>query len=325
MTQVQGSHAVVTGGAGFIGSHLVDGLLARGAARVTILDSMKYANATYRQPADPRVTVVRYDIGVDPPARHEELLRGVDLLFHLAAEKHNQSLQSPQQLIDANITGTHALFDAAGRLGVKKLVFSSSLYAYGRLTGPPMREDEVPRPHTLYGISKLTGEHLARHTRATYGLPWVALRYFFVYGPRQYPGLGYKSVIVRNFERLLRDEAPVILGDGQQALDYVHVEDVVAATIGAMESELDGEVLNVGSAQATTIDELTRVMTEVSGRSIAAVHGPADWTAGTCRVGDTSRIRERLGWAPRVPLREGLARTYAWLARDFAESSDRVP
>ena len=311
---VAGRRVLVTGGAGFIGSHLVDALLARGAARVTVLDSMKFANDTHVRRSDATVDVVRFTLGEDPDARLAELVDGVDLLFHLAAEKHNQSLATPQHLLAANIAGTYALFDAAGRAGVKKILFSSSLYAYGRVAGPPLSEGEVPRPSTLYGLSKLAGENLALHARSKHGTPFVVLRYFFVYGPRQFPGTGYKSVIVSNFERLRRGEAPVIFGDGAQALDYVYIDDVVDATIGAMESDLDGEILNVGSGDTTTINALTRAMIDVSGAAVAPTFAPPDVTAGSSRVGDTARVRELLGWCPRVDLREGLARTYAWLS-----------
>jgi UDP-glucose 4-epimerase len=309
---IAGRRILVTGGAGFIGSHLVDALLARGAAHVTVLDSMKYAHSRERPPED-RVTLLEFTLGTDPQARLVEALAGVDLLFHLAAEKHNQSLPDPQHLLAANIAGTYDLYEAAGRAGVKKLVFTSSLYAYGRVSGPPMLETEVPRPWTLYGISKLTGEHLAAHARDKHGLPYTVLRYFFVYGPRQFPGMGYKSVVVSNFERLRRGEAPVVFGDGLQELDYVYVDDVVDATILAMESDLDREVLNVGSSHATSIADLTQAMVDVSGQRTSPRHAAADWTQGSSRVSDTSKIRRLLGWEPRVSLRDGLARTYSSL------------
>jgi UDP-glucose 4-epimerase len=319
---VSGRHVLVTGGAGFIGSHLVDGLLARGAGRVTILDSLKYANASHRGKPRDRVSVVRLTLGGEGGEDLAEAMADVDLVFHLAAEKHNQSQAEPRALLAANIAGSYDLYQAAGRAGVQKLVFASSLYAYGRVSGPPMREDDLPAPATVYGISKLAGEQLAAHARAKYGMPSLALRYFFVYGPRQFPGTGYKSVIVANFERLLRGEAPVILGDGKQTLDYVYVDDVVDATIRAMESPLDGEVVNVGSAQAVSIEDLTRMMIEVSGKSIAPVYGPADWTQGSARVGENRKIASLLGWTPQTPLREGLARTYRSLVDGFAGSAD---
>jgi UDP-glucose 4-epimerase len=308
---IAGRHVLVTGGAGFIGSHLVDGLLARGAGRVTVLDSFKYASPGHHGQAGDRVSAVKFTLGSDPPERLAEIVADVDLLFHLAAEKHNQSLRDPRQLIAANIAGTYDLYEAAGRAGVQKLVFSSSLYAYGRVNRPPMTEGELPTPTTVYGISKLTGEQLGAHARVKYGLASVALRYFFVYGPRQFPGMGYKSVIISNFERLSRGEAPVIFGDGKQELDYVYVDDVVDATVRAMESPVDGELLNVGSGTASSIDDLTRVMIEVSGKPIAPVYGAADWTHGSSRVSDNRKIASLLGWTPATPLREGLRRTYA--------------
>jgi UDP-glucose 4-epimerase len=307
---IAGRHVLVTGGAGFIGSHLVDALLARGAGRVTILDSLKYANASHRGKARDRVSIVRLTLGSEGGEELAEAMADVDLVFHLAAEKHNQSLAEPRALLAANIAGSYDLYQAAGRAGVQKLVFASSLYAYGRTSGPPMTEDDLPAPATVYGISKLAGEQLAAHARAKYGLPSVALRYFFVYGPRLFPGLGYTSVIVAYFERLARGEAPVIFGDGRQTLDYVYVDDVIDATIRAMESPLDGEVLNVASAAAVSVEDLTRVMLDVSGQSIAPVHGPADWTQGSSRVGDNRKIARLLGWKPATSLREGLDRTY---------------
>lgn len=304
---------MVTGGAGFIGSHLVEALLARGARRVTIVDSMRFANEHHATLGDARVQVLRHSLGHDPFGQIAPVLADVDLLFHLAAEKHNQSLPTPEHLLASNVTGTFALFDAAGRAGVKKVIFTSSLYAYGRVAGAPLVETELSPPWSLYGISKLTGEHLAGHVRRQHGMAAVSLRYFFTYGTRQFPGTGYKSVIVSNFERLRRGEAPVIFGDGEQALDYIYVDDVVEATIRAMELPIDGEVLNIGSGDATTIDALTRTMLDVAGSSAAPVYGPADWTAGSARVADAAKARALLSWRPAVSLREGLARTYEWV------------
>jgi UDP-glucose 4-epimerase len=313
-TTIAGKHALVTGGAGFIGSHLVDALLARGARRVTIVDSMRFANQHHDELERDRVQVIRHTLGADPFEQLAPSLAGVDALFHLAAEKHNQSLATPEQLLASNVTGTYKLFDAAARAGVKKIVFSSSLYAYGRVAGAPLVETELSPPWSLYGISKLTGEHLAGHARHQHGIAAVSLRYFFTYGTRQFPGTGYKSVIVSNFERLRRGEAPLILGDGQQALDYIYVDDVVDATIRAMELPVDGEVINIGSGEPTSIAALTRTMLDVAGSKAAPAHGPADWTAGSSRVADAAKAHRLLGgWRPTVSLREGLARTYDWV------------
>jgi UDP-glucose 4-epimerase len=196
---------------------------------------------------------------------------------------------------------------------VKKVVFSSSLYAYGRMDGPPFSEDDVPRPNTVYGISKLSGEHLHAHFAKTRNLAYNVLRYFFVYGPRQFAGMGYKSVIVKNVGRLLAGERPIVFGDGKQALDYVFVDDVVDATLRAMESDVNGETLNIGSGRPTTVAELIQTLIDLSGRSVAPMHEPSDWTAGSVRVGDVKRAQKVLGWSASTSLREGLARTFDWM------------
>ena len=296
---IRDRHFLVTGGAGFIGSHLCRRLLALGA-RVTAIDSMKYACAR-------DFPITRFTLGSDDVATLP--LGEVDGVFHLAAEKHNQSLATPAALFAANIDGTHQLFAAAARAGVKKIVFSSSLYAYGRMRGEPMSEDELPAPDTLYGITKLAGEHLVGHARRL-GVEGTALRFFFVYGPEQYPGMGYKSVIVANFERLLAGAPALVHGDGAQALDYVYVDDVVDASVRAMERGEPGP-FNIGSGVATSIADLTRRMCALTGGS--AVHDAADWTAGSCRVARVDRVAAALDWRARVPLDDGLARTLAWL------------
>jgi UDP-glucose 4-epimerase len=312
-TAIEGRTALVTGGCGFIGQHLVHALLARGALRVVVLDNLRFGDPAGLAELGPAVSLVRFDLGHDTPAALGAHLEGVDLLFHLAAEKHNASRAEPLSLLASNVAGTFSLLEAAARARVRKVVFSSSLYAYGRRHAPPLQEDEVPRPDTVYGISKLAGEHLLRQAEHSHGQPWVALRYFFVYGPRQYPGLGYKSVIVRNFERLLAGQPAAVRGDGRQALDYVYVDDVVEATLLAMEAEVSGEVLNVGSGRPTEIRSLLEVMTGLAHGPRTFFGEPADETAGTFRAAAIARIQERLGWRPRTGLEEGLARTLAWM------------
>jgi UDP-glucose 4-epimerase len=263
-----------------------------------------------------QVEVVQYTLGESPRDMLKPALEGVTHLFHLAAEKHNQSKDSPARVYQSNIVGTHTLFEDAVAAGVKKIVFTSSLYAYGRTTGAPLAESEVPQPRTVYGISKLAGEHILAHFGQTRGVAWNVLRYLFVYGPKQFAGLGYKSVIMKNFERILSGEPPVILGDGKQELDYVFVDDVVEATLSAMESPVTNEVVNIASGHGTRIDELTEAMLRVSGSALRPTYGPADWTHGSCRVGNAERAAEVLGWRASTPLDDGLLRTFDWIRQN---------
>jgi UDP-glucose 4-epimerase len=263
--------------------------------------------------ADPRLTLVRHVLGPATRGALAAAMAGTDFVFHLAAEKHNQAADDPDAVLAANVLGTNQLFELAAAAGVRKTVFTSSLYAYGRYAGPAMVETEVPVPVTVYGISKLCGERLLAHHVGQSAMRGDVLRFFFVYGPRQLAGRGYKSVVVRNFERLAAGEAPVIFGDGAQALDYVFVDDVVDATIRCMTHAGSGALLNVGSGEAITIAALTRAMCEVAGVAVAPVHAPPDWTAGSHRVGANARIAETLGWTPTTSLRDGLARTWEWV------------
>jgi len=308
---VRDASFLVTGGAGFIGCHTIDALLRGGARRVIALDNLSTGRWD-NVPQDDRVERLTADLARVSPQEMQNAFSGVDYLLHLAAEKHNNAIDAPERVLSVNVDATFRLFRAAADARVRKVIFTSSLYANGRLTLPPMREDDVPEPKTVYGISKLAGEHLLRYFAAQ---RWTALRLFFVYGPKQFAGSGYKSVIVTNFERILRSEAPVIFGDGQQALDYVHVSDVTRAILSALAEAADGEVVNVGTGKAVSVKQLTDCMLEVARSSLRPVNAPADWTAGTHRVCDNSKARQLLGWSPSIAMRDGLAEVYAWMKR----------
>jgi UDP-glucose 4-epimerase len=281
---------------------------------VLAIDSLEYGRRENLDLKDPDIHIEQFRLQSGTSQQLQTLLKGVDYIFHLAAEKHNQSLHSPEHLLDTNVLGTYELLKAAADARVKKIVFTSSLYAYGRMVPPPMSEDEVPAPHTVYGVSKLTGEHLCRHFYLQYAIPVVCLRLFFVYGPRQYVGLGYKSVIVKNFERILKGEKPLIYGDGKQELDYSYVDDVISALVAAMAVGDGFGVFNVGSGCAVSVNELTALMAEIAGLKTAYEYGPRDFTHASSRVASTTKFTECFGPQMRVPLKEGLLRTFEWLS-----------
>ena len=302
----------VTGGCGFIGANVVQHLLDEGASRVLVLDSLK-AGRRERLPVDARIVFVETTLGETPVEKLTELLHGVDGVFHLAAEKHRPSLDSPRELVLTNVLGTRDVIEAGKAAGIRKLVFSSSLYAYGRMSGPPMVETEPCHPHTLYGTTKLAGENLVDAAYRAGAFAAVSLRYFFVYGPRQYVGTGYKSVVVANFERMRRNEPPLIHGDGEQALDYSHVNDIARATVLAMSREVNGKVLNVGSGRALSVNELTEAMMQAAGLRFDPAFDEADDTAGSCRVANTGHAESLLGFRSHVPLEDGLRSAWEWI------------
>jgi UDP-glucose 4-epimerase len=306
---VAGSVVAVTGGAGFVGRRLVERLAEAGAARVVVLD--RHADGVDWSGLEAPVDRHALTLGEASVERLRASLRDVRYLFHLAAEKHAEAHGRPSDILTANVLGTHSLFEAARDAGVAKTVFASSLYAYGRTAGAPMMEAEMPHPTTVYGISKLAGELLGAHFAERSGPAIVTLRYFFVFGPRQTALHGRPSLIPSTFARLARGEPPVVRGDGAQILDYVYVDDVVDATIRAMEACPGGETLNVGSGHAVPVHELIGRMQRVAGTSLAPLEEPGDATARTCRVASIDKIRRVLGWTPRIDLDAGLALTWA--------------
>jgi UDP-glucose 4-epimerase len=312
---LEGWNAMVTAGCGFIGSHLVRSLLARGVKRLVVVDDQQYGRPANLGDAIDDVELVRFTIGADPPEQLAGLMQGVDCLFHLAAAKPTYATESSGAAIDRDIHGAQQLFEIAARAGVKKVVYTSSVYVYGRRSKPEMIETEVPRPDTLYGISKLACEHLLHHFHQQYGLDYTVLRLFFVYGPRQYAGAGRKSVIVDNFERILRGEPPLIRGNGSQVFDYVYVDDVVEALVRAVLPTGSPDVYNVGSGRPTPVDGLIDRMLEVAGRSLPALRLEGDDTADSYRVANCEKIKLALDWEPRVSLREGIERTFRWIER----------
>jgi UDP-glucose 4-epimerase len=298
--------ALVTGAAGFIGSHLVARLADLGWHVIGIDNERSGDWSRLLVPC----TRIERDLATMTTSELAEAAAGVDVCFHLAAEKYNSSRTTPERIIDVNISATRRVLEAAASSGVGKVVFTSSLYAYGSLGPAPMSERDVPTPTTVYGMSKLAGEHLLREAARSRGLSWNVARLFFVYGPRQYAEGGYKSVVVANFERLRRHERPTIYGDGKQALDYVYVEDVVEALLMLSETAHDGLICNVGTGRALSVGELTKMMLTVSRQDLEPLMCPPDWTAGSVRVADCSLARETLGWTATTAMEDGLERVW---------------
>lgn len=297
---------LVTGGAGFIGSHLVAALAADGH-QVRVFDDLSSGRQENLGQVASDVRLLQGDI------RDLAALRaaadGVDVIFHLAAiASVRRSLEEPATTLDINVKGTQNALEAARLAGVRRVVFASSAAVYGAETAMPLRESMPTRPISHYGAHKLMGERLCDVYGHLYGLETVALRYFNVYGPRQNPHSEYAAVIPR-FAALLRGGGtPTIYGDGTQTRDFIHVSDVARANLLAATADAAiGGVFNLGSGERTSISDLLRVMGEVVGSPVTPRHAPA--RAGDIResVASVTLLRATLGFTPQVSLRDGLA------------------
>jgi UDP-glucose 4-epimerase len=297
--------AVVTGGAGFIGSHIVDALLARGD-EVLVLDDFSTGR---RENVPSGARVHEGDIRRDTDRAFDEARP--EVAFHLAAQKDvRASVERPDYDADVNIVGTLHVLEAARRHGTK-IVFSSTGGAiYGECDGPA-GEDHPRQPLSPYGVSKLAGEEYIAAWNRLYGGGHVSLRLGNVYGPRQDPH--GEAGVVAIFMSLLRDGGtPKIFGDGTQTRDYVHVADVVAATLAAVER--DGGVFNVGTGTETSVLDLYERIQRVAGVERAAEFAPARAGELQRSVLDVSLAKRELGWEPKHPLDDGLAETWSWFA-----------
>ena len=301
--------ALVTGGAGFIGRHLVDKLITD-YSEVIIIDSGQTGQlASIAKEA----RLINVDLDSYEINDFMEILHGVDHVFHLAAQKHNTADISPRKMISTNVLSTYNLIIASAQSKVKRFVFTSSLYTYGNLGPRIMNEGDLPKPSTLYGSSKLMGENILRFAEKQYGLNWNVARLFFIYGPGQFAGSGYKSVIVKNFERI-RDGMPVIInGDGNQSLDYLYVQDAVKGIRELANCKIQNKIFNVSSGSLISISDLLLLMEKASSKSVDRIYQSADWTSGSKRFGDNSLMREKLGWEPTVSMFDGLKKTWNFI------------
>jgi UDP-glucose 4-epimerase len=305
---------VVTGGAGFIGSNIVDAYLAQGH-EVHVLDDFSTGQ---KSNLNRKAELHEVDI-TDPQAAHVIERVKPDTLSHHAAQMDvRHSVADPAFDARVNIIGFITLLEAAKNAGVKKVIFASSGGAvYGEQDVFPAPEDHVTRPASPYGVSKRAGELYLSYYQQTFGLPYIALRYANVYGPRQ-SAKGEAGVVAIFLTLLLAGKTPVINGDGGQTRDYVYVGDVVAANVNALKSSFVGPV-NIGTGVETDVITLYHHLRQALGSEIQAVHGPAK--AGEQRRSslDARRATAVLGWRPQVALADGLQRT----AEYYRETSGR--
>jgi UDP-glucose 4-epimerase len=303
--------SLVTGGSGFIGSHLVEGLLARGQS-VRVLDDFSTGNRANLEAVRGRIELL--EGSVTDPATVRAVVQGCTTVYHLAAlPSVAKSVEDPVQSHAIAATGTLHVLDAARQAGVRRLVYAGSSSAYGDQPGAVRTEDDGLMPLSPYAAAKLAGEHYCSCWTAVYGLETVRLRFFNVFGPRQDPKSPYSGVIALFIAAMSAGRAPTIFGDGLQARDFVYVADVVQALMKAAQAPAAvGNVYNIGSGGSTTVLDLVQQLNSLLGTRIAPVHAPP--RAGDIRLSqaDISRARRDLSFDPAVTFKEGLARTLAF-------------
>jgi nucleoside-diphosphate-sugar epimerase len=304
--------ALITGGAGFIGSNIASTLAASGA-RVRVIDDLSTGHRENLEEIKGDLDFIQASIGDE--AALARALEDVELVFHEAAiPSVPRSVENPRETHVACVDATFSLLLAARDRKVRRLVYAASSSAYGDQPTLPKKEEMSPDPLSPYAVAKLVGEYYCQVFTRVYGLETVALRYFNVFGPRQDPGSQYSGVISRFIDSLIRGEQPVIFGDGEQSRDFTYVENVVQANLRAAEAEgAVGRVINIGNGQRTTLNELLEELKSLTGRSDVEVdYRPA--RSGDVRhsLADTQRARDLLGFEPGIGLREGLQLTIDW-------------
>ena len=313
--RIDGSSVLVTGGCGLIGSATIDLLLRdHSPARIVVLDNLSRGTLANIAQAlnDPRVSLVHGDI------RDAALVRaavaGIDAVIHMAALRITACAADPRNALEVMCDGSFNVIEAARVAGVQKVVAASSASVYGMANTFPTREDHHPyNNQTWYGATKVMLEGLLRSYHAMFGLPYVALRYFNVYGPRMDMHGKYTEVLIRWMDRIAAGEPPLILGDGRQTMDFVYIDDVARANVLALASDVSDEVFNVASGTETSLQELASALLRVMDSQLRPVYGPERAVNPVSRrLADIRKAEELLGFKARIGVHEGLEGLVKW-------------
>ncbi len=314
MNNLSGKKVLVIGGAGLIGSHVVEQLLLEDIEEVVVFDNFVRGTHDNLNTAlkDNRCKI--YPIGGD--VKDIDILnaavKGKDYVVHLAALWLLQCYEYPRAAFETNIKGTYNVLEACRDNGTQKLVYSSSASVYGDAVEIPMTEDHPFRNDTFYGATKVAGEQMLHAFHKRYGLNYAGLRYMNVYGPRQdYKG-AYIAVIMKMLDKIDRGEQPEIYGDGSQTYDFIYVEDTARANVCALKAEEKAGFYNVGSGKGTTIKELAEMIVKITGFSEGVKYNPAGQTFVTQRIGSTRKTEKELNFKSSIELEEGLRKLIEW-------------
>jgi UDP-glucose 4-epimerase len=319
---LRGSRVLITGGAGAIGSHLCDLVVQAGARDIVVLDNFVRGRRDNLAWAESNGPVQVIDGDICDRQLVDELTEGVDLVFHQAAIRITQCAEEPRLAKEVMIDGTYNVLESAVRHGVGKVVAASSASVYGLAETFPTSESHHPYANdTLYGAAKVFNEGLLRSFHAMYGLDYVALRYFNVYGPRMDIHGVYTEVLVRWMERIQAGQPPLILGDGSQTMDFVYIPDVARSNLLAAEAEVTDAVFNVASGTETSLLELAEMLLKVMGSDLDVEFGPERRVNKVSRrLADTTAARRELGFTADTDLEAGLRGLVEWWRTERAPS-----
>ncbi|WP_172123520.1 MULTISPECIES: NAD-dependent epimerase/dehydratase family protein [unclassified Devosia] len=311
---MQGKRVLITGGAGLIGSHIADLVADQSPAEIVILDNFVRGRMDNLAAAQAKAPIRIIEGDVRDIALVHASMAGIDTLFHQAAIRITQCAEDPRLAHDVLATGTFNVLEAAVKAGVGKVVAASSASVLGAADQFPTTELHHPyNNRTIYGAAKTYNEALLRSFNEMYGLPYVALRYFNVYGPRMDVYGAYTEVLIRWMERIANGLPPIIMGDGTQTMDFVHVRDIARANVLAAAAPASDTVYNVASGTETSLAELARTLLDVMGSSLAPIHEPARKVNPVARrLASTEKATRELGFTAEISMKEGLRDLVAW-------------
>lgn len=311
---IKGKTILVIGGAGFIGSHVVDELLNEDIKNVIIYDNFCRGTKENIETSLKDDRVKLFEIGGEVMQTDilDKAVKESDAVIHLAALWLLQCYEYPRSAFDVNIRGTFNVLEACSNNKIERLVYSSSASVYGDAVQLPMTEEHPFNNRTFYGATKIAGEAMCRAFNERYGLPYVGLRYMNVYGPRQdYKGT-YIAVIMKILDRIDKGLPPIVYGDGSQSYDFIFVSDVARANVCALKSNASDKFYNVGSGIKTSIKEICEILLELTGSNLKIQYEPAGLTFVTNRIGSTKAAEKDLGFKYKTELREGLKKLIEW-------------